>query len=244
MEVTQRLKQLIQKGKLGDVYLGKAGYVRRRGHSRRRKQDWFVDKERAGGGSLIDIGVHALDCIWWLMNSPRPVEVMGASYSHFKHLVPDNVKYDVDDATFAQIRLENGATIILETTWALNLPSDKYIKIAGTKAGATLNPFTLYTEGFFGSVLSFFQVRRSNLQLLHLFTGKRSGKEVARPFDAPLVNGFDEVVKHFVECIMERKEPISSAEQGVMLMQMLDGIYESAEKGQSVSIADLGAVKT
>ena len=208
----QRLKQLVTAGELGDIYFGKAAYVRRRGIPIG-KEGWFVDRERSGGGALIDIGVHALDCIWWLMNSPRPVEVMGAVYSHFGHLVPDDVKYDVDDGTFAQIRFENGATIILETTWALNLPGDNYIKVAGTKAGATLNPFTLYTE--------------------------EDGKEVDKPLNAPRINGFDEEVKHFVGCIVEGEEPISSAEQGIMLMQMLDGIYESAEKGQSVHIADL-----
>lgn len=208
----QRLKQLVTAGELGDIYFGKAAYVRRRGIPIG-KEGWFVDRERSGGGALIDIGVHALDCIWWLMNSPRPVEVMGAVYSHFGHLVPDDVKYDVDDGTFAQIRFENGATIILETTWALNLPGDNYIKVAGTKAGATLNPFTLYTE--------------------------EDGKEVDKPLNAPRINGFDEEVKHFVGCIVDGEEPISSAEQGIMLMQMLDGIYESAEKGQSVHIADL-----
>ncbi len=208
----QRLKQLVTAGELGDIYFGKAAYVRRRGIPIG-KEGWFVDKERSGGGALIDIGVHALDCIWWLMNSPRPVEVMGAVYSHFGHLVPDDVKYDVDDGTFAQIHFENGATIILETTWALNLPGDNYIKVAGTKAGATLNPFTLYTE--------------------------EDGKEIDKPLNAPRINGFDEEVKHFVGCIVEGEEPISSAEQGIMLMQMLDGIYESAEKGQSVHIADL-----
>ena len=208
----QRLKQLVTAGELGDIYFGKAAYVRRRGIPIG-KEGWFVDKERSGGGALIDIGVHALDCIWWLMNSPRPVEVMGAVYSHFGHLVPDDVKYDVDDGTFAHIHFENGATIILETTWALNLPGDNYIKVAGTKAGATLNPFTLYTE--------------------------EDGKEVDKPLNAPRINGFDEEVKHFVGCIVDGKAPISSAEQGIMLMQMLDGIYESAEKGQSVRIADL-----
>ena len=211
---TQRLKQLIREGELGEIYFGKAGYVRRRGIPIG-KEGWFVDKERAGGGALIDIGVHALDCVWWLMNSPRPVEVMGTSYTHFKHLVPDDVKYNVDDATFAQIRFENGATIILETTWALNLPGDNYIKVAGTKAGATLSPFTLYTE--------------------------KDGKELDKPLNASSINSFDEEVKHFVECIVDDKEPISSAEQGIMLMQMLDGIYESAEKGRSVPIADLSA---
>ena len=87
--------------------------------------------------------------------------------------------------------------------------------MAGTKAGATLSPFTLYTE--------------------------EAGKELDKPLSAPSINGFDEEVEHFVECIVDGKEPISSAEQGVMLMQMLDGIYESAEKGRSVPIADLSA---
>ena len=209
---SQRLKQLVTAGELGDIYFGKAAYVRRRGIPIG-KEGWFVDRERSGGGALIDIGVHALDCIWWLMNSPKPVEVMGAVYSHFGHLVPDDVKYDVDDGTFAQIHFENGATIILETTWALNLPGDNYIKVAGTKAGATLNPFMLYTE--------------------------EDGKEVDKPLNAPPINGFDEEVKHFVGCIVDEKKPISSAEQGIMLMQMLDGIYASAEKRQSVRIADL-----
>ena len=209
---TQHLKQLVQEGELGEIYFGKAGYVRRRGVPVGR-EGWFVDKERSGGGALIDIGVHALDCVWWLMNSPRPVEVMGTSYSHFGHLVPDDIKYDVDDATFAQIRFENGATIVLETTWALNLPGDNYIKVSGTKAGASLSPFTLYTE--------------------------EDGKELDKPLNASSINSFDEEVKHFVGCIVDGKEPISSAEQGIMLMQMLDGIYESAQKGRSVPIADL-----
>ena len=209
---SQKLKQLVQEGELGDVYFGKAAYVRRRGIPIG-KGGWFVDKERSGGGALIDIGVHALDCVWWLMGSPRPVGVMGAAYSHFSHLVPEDVKYDVDDATFAQILFENGATVILETTWSLNLPGDNYIKIAGTKAGATLNPFMLYTE--------------------------EDGKELNKQLEAPSINGFDEEVKHFVGCIVDGTEPISSAEQGVMLMQMLDGIYESSEKGQSVHITEL-----
>ncbi len=206
---TQLLKQMICDGMLGDVYFGKAGYVRRRGIPIG-KEGWFVDKNRAGGGALIDIGVHALDCIWWLMGSPNPVEIMGTTYAHFKHLVPDTVKYDVDDATFAQIHFENGATIVLETTWALNLPGDNYIKVAGTKAGASLNPFTLYTE--------------------------RNGKPLDKPLEAPSVNSFDEEVKHFVECIVEGNEPISSGTQGIILMQMLDGIYASSGKSASVRI--------
>lgn len=212
---SQKLKQMVQDGDLGDVYFGKAGYVRRRGIPIG-KGGWFVDKDRSGGGALIDIGVHALDCIWWLMGSPKPVQVMGSTYSHFAHLVPEDVKYNVDDATFAQILFENGATVVLETTWSLNLPGGNYIRIAGTKAGATLHPFTLYTE--------------------------ENGKEVDKELTAPHIDSFDEEVKHFVESIVNGTEPISSGDQGVMLMQMLDGIYESSEKGKSIHIPDISTI--
>ncbi len=122
----QLLKRMIDAGEFGEVYFGKAGYIRRRGILMGR-EGWFVDKARSGGGALIDIGVHALDCVWWLMGSPEPVAIIGAAYSKFGHLVPKDVKYDVDDATFAQIRFENEATIVLEATWALNLPGGGYI---------------------------------------------------------------------------------------------------------------------
>jgi predicted dehydrogenase len=206
---SQALKQRIEAGELGEVYFGKAGYVRRRGIPLGR-EGWFVDKARSGGGALIDIGVHALDCIWWLMGSPKPVTVLGAAYTKFEHLAPKSVKYNVDDATFAQIRFENNATITLEATWALNLPGSGYVYVAGTKAGAQLHPLTIYTE--------------------------EDGKEVDKKPEVPSINGFDEEVKHFVDCILDGREPISSARQGVILMQMLDAIYASSEKKGEVRL--------
>lgn len=205
----QFLRKMIDNGELGEIYFGKAGYVRRRGIPIGR-EGWFVDKARSGGGALIDIGVHALDCIWWLMGSPKPVAIMGAAYSKFGNLVPKGVNYDVDDATFAQIRFENDAAIVLEATWALNLPGSGYVQIAGTKAGAQLNPLTIYTE--------------------------ENGKEINKTPKCPSVNSFNEETAHFVSCILDGSEPISSARQGVTLMQMLDGIYESSEKKGEVHL--------
>ena len=205
----QLLKKMIDNGELGEIYFGKAGYVRRRGIPIGR-EGWFVDKSKSGGGALIDIGVHALDCVWWLMGAPKPVAILGAAYSKFGHLVPKDIKYDVDDATFAQIRFENGSTIVLEATWSINLPGGGYVQLAGTKGGAQLNPLTIYTE--------------------------ENGEEINKTPDAPSVNSFDEETKHFVDCILDGSEPISSASQGVTLMQMLDGIYESSEKKREVQL--------
>lgn len=203
------VRQFVDSGELGEIYFAKAGYVRRRGIPVG-KGGWFVDKSRSGGGALIDIGVHALDRAWWLMGSPKPVAVSGATFSKFAHTIPKGIKYDVDDAAFGIIKFENGAALILEATWALNLKGGSYLEIAGTKGGAQLTPLTIYTE--------------------------RDGV----PMDVtPAVqenNAFEAETHHFIECILQNKEPISSAQQGVELMKMLDGIYKSGETGKEAKL--------
>ena len=193
------LRKMVDDGQLGEIYFGKAGYVRRRGIPIG-AGGWFVDKSKSGGGGLIDIGVHALDRVWWLMGNPKPISVLGATFSKFRHLVSEEIKYDVDDSAFAQIRFENGATLMLEATWSLNLPGAGYLQIAGTEAGAKLDPLTIYKDD-----------------------------QDVTP-EVPSINGFREEVKHFVDCILDNQIPIASAEQGVTLMKMLDAIYESSDK--------------
>ena len=193
------LRKMVDDGKLGDIYFGKAGYVRRRGIPIG-AGGWFVDKSKSGGGGLIDIGVHALDRVWWLMGNPKPISVLGATFSKFRHLVPEEIKYDVDDSAFAQIRFDNGATLMLEATWSLNLPGTGYLQIAGTEAGAKLDPLTIYRD------------------------------DQDETPEVPSINGFREEVKHFVDCVLDNQIPIASAEQGVTLMKMLDAIYESSDK--------------
>ena len=193
------LRKMVDDGELGEVYFGKAGYVRRRGIPIG-DGGWFVDKSKSGGGGLIDIGVHALDRIWWLMGNPKPISVLGATFSKFRHLVSEEVKYDVDDSAFAQIRFDNGATLMLEATWSLNLPGAGYLQIAGTEAGAKLDPLTIYRD------------------------------DQDETPEVPAINGFREEVKHFVDCVLNNQTPIASAEQGATLMKMLDAIYESSDK--------------
>jgi len=203
------VRNLVDKGELGDVYFAKCAYVRRNGIPIG-AGGWFIDKSRSGGGALIDIGVHALDVTWYMMGSPKPVAVSGAAFRKFEKAVPKKYKFDVDDASFGFIKFANGAVLYVEATWAINLPGESYFAIAGTKAGVKLNPLTIFKQ--------------------------------EKGVDAEIVphprnrDGFLEEDKHFVDCILGKKKPISSAEEGVMLMQMLDAIYESGETGREVLI--------
>ena len=205
----QLAKDFIDKGDLGEIYCGRAVYHRRRGIPTG-TNSWFVDKKRSGGGALIDIGVHALDCAWWLMGTPKPVSVSGSAYQKFHHLVPEGTNFDVDDSAFGLIKFDNEATLILECSWALNLPGGSAIQVAGTKGGAELSPMTLFLES--------------------------DGIQLDVTPQVPQTDAFAGQTGHFVECIQQRKTPVMSAEQGVQLMQMLDGIYKSSATGKEVRI--------
>ena len=202
-------KDYVQKGELGEIYFGRAVYHRRRGIPLG-TQSWFVNKKLSGGGALIDIGVHALDAVWWLMGTPKPVSVSGNAYQKFKHVVPKGTKFDVDDSAFGLIKFDNGATLILECSWALNMPARNVLQIAGTQGGAELNPLKIYVE--------------------------RDGIQVDMTPEVPGVDLFADQMGHFVDCILENKTPLMSADQGVQLMQMLEAIYKSSASGREVRI--------
>ena len=205
----QIVKDFVESGDLGKIYFAKTGYVRRRDIPSG-SGGWFLDKSRAGGGALIDIGVHALDRAWYMMGNPKPVSVSGSVYSEFGHTLPKKVKFDVDDSAFGLIKFENGATLYVEATWAVNYESGSFNTIAGTKGGAQLDPLVIYTE--------------------------RKGTLLDITPNVEDLNPFALEIEHFIDCITTGKEPMPSAEQGVMLMQMLDGIYRSSKTGKEVKI--------
>src|SRR5205814_3056261 len=61
----QAAKQAIDKGYAGEVYHARGTWMRTRGIPI--GTGWFIDKSKAGGGALIDIGVHLLDLAWHLL---------------------------------------------------------------------------------------------------------------------------------------------------------------------------------
>jgi len=100
---------------------------------------WFTDKKRSGGGALIDIGVHRLDLALWLMGYPEPITVSGATYSALADRVAadQGCAFDVEDLACAMVRFRNGATLILEASWASNTRDNEHLTtvLCGDKGG-------------------------------------------------------------------------------------------------------------
>ncbi|MBM7579634.1 Gfo/Idh/MocA family protein [Jeotgalibacillus terrae] len=217
----QQAKQQIEKGALGHIYHAKAGWYRRKGIPG--WGSWFTQKSESGGGPLIDIGVHMLDLSLFLMGNPKPVTVTGATFAEFgpkkKGIgtwgTPNwNGTFDVEDLATALIKMENGSTLTLEVSWAVhqNTTNDPFIDLMGSEAGVSIS-------GDHAKILTEQFDRPVDIELTS------TGKEV------------DERVKlseHFIQCILEDKEPFPSVMTGLTNNLILDAIYESSRTGREV----------
>ncbi|ASK62224.1 oxidoreductase [Virgibacillus phasianinus] len=220
---TKVLKSFIESGDLGEIYYAKASCLRVLGNP----GGWFSDKERSGGGPLIDLGVHIIDLCWYLMGKPKVKSVSGNTYnklgnrsniqnkSFYQAADYDPEKNTVEDLANAMIRFENGASLVVDTSYALHAKEESInVNIFGDKGGAEIEP------------------------ALQIFTEKNNTMLNATPqidslsFD--FVKGFQDEINHFVSCVKGETETISPVEDGVEIMKILAGVYESSEKGAEV----------
>src|SRR6056297_1199361 len=134
--------------KFHEEYVVDANYLRRRGVPGR--GSWFTRKALAGGGALIDIGVHAIDLSLYMLGFPDVVEVSGQTratfgtrpeYAYVNMWGEDHgpAGFDVDDSASAFIRCADGSTISLEVAWASNRPDSQEYVARGSEAGARLD---------------------------------------------------------------------------------------------------------
>ena len=212
------IKNMVESGELGEIYYGFTTYLRQLGGIPK-MGSWFTKKELSGGGPLIDNGVHFLDLIWWLMGCPNPVEVFGTTYAKFGPYgkgakgwsgTPSPDVFDVEDLALGIIKFGNGASIMLDNAWAAFVDKEVIrMRLCGTKGGATLWPFRICYE--------------------------EDGEVISKKTDLTKVKSENQF-KHFIDCIRNNKQPVSTIEQGMTVLRMLDAIYRSANKSKSVAL--------
>lgn len=207
----------------GELYYTKATYLRRNGNP----GGWFGDKSRSGGGPLIDLGVHVIDLVRYLLGNPQPVSVYGAAFhklgnrpgiktsaAYLSAEKSDQDICDVEDMATALVRFDNGAVLSVEASFSLNLKADTgTIELFGTKAGAKIDP---------------------GLELYSQSNGYMTNVQLAADTALSFNGLFEREIDHYVSCILDGTPCRAPAEDGVALMRILDGIYESARTGHEV----------
>lgn len=218
------LKEACANGELGEIYMAKAHAVRRRA-----VPTWgvFLDLEKQGGGPLIDIGTHALDLALWMMDNYEPRTVLGTTYRKLAEQGSaanawgnwEPAKFTVEDSAFAMITMTSGATIWLESSWALNTldVDEAKVTLCGTKAGADMK------NG----------LRVNGEEHGHLYTKQivlGDQWNAAMPDDSA-----EREARAWIDAILHDRAPVVTARQGLVVQQILEAIYESAAKGQAIS---------
>lgn len=220
------LKRACDNGELGDIYVAKAHAIRRRA-----VPTWgvFLDADAQGGGPLIDIGTHALDLTLWMMNNYEPEMVVGSVYKKLGDQTEtgnawgdwDPEKYTVEDSAFGFIKMKNGATIMLESAWALNsLDVDEAkTSLCGTLAGADMKDGLRINRVKYNKQI----VEKPELDPagVAFFDGEGEDPDVIEQ-------------QTFYDAVMNGKDVVVKPEQALVVTEILEAIYESAKTGKPV----------
>ena len=220
------LKKLVDDGMFGDIYYAKATALRRRA-----VPTWgvFLNEYEQGGGPLIDIGTHALDLTLYMLNNYKPKYCVGTAYHKLsqgdvEHQGNawgnwDPEKFTVEDSAFGFVVMENGATINLESAWALNVadPREAVTSFCGTLAGADMD-HGLRINGV---------AHNAQYEFKPSLDAKGAAFFDGHGNESPA----DREARLWIEAVINDTEPLVTPEQAYTVTRILEGIYTSAKTG-------------
>ena len=220
-------KQYIDSGALGEIYYANCLAIRRRG-----TPNWgvFLDEEAQGGGPIIDIATHSLDLTLYLMNNYEPEMVVGRTHKKLEHPEAGNIWGDngvsttpLEESACAFIRMKNGATIMLETSWALDICEpiqEGSCVLCGSREGLQIknNVLKLNKIEFDRQTETTVDTKAGGVAFYSGASGTPQEVEAA----------------NWIKAIVNDTDPVVLPEQALVVSEILEAIYESSKTGKPV----------
>ncbi|MBI5464485.1 MAG: Gfo/Idh/MocA family oxidoreductase [Ignavibacteriales bacterium] len=170
---------------------------------------WFAMKEQSGGGVVLDLGIVMFDLAFWMMGYPEVKEVTATNYRHSTK--------DVEDSSIVFMKMKNGSTLTIEASWSFESNSDFfYCDVFGTEGSGSLNPFRI--------------VKRMHDSLVNV------APVVQESSQALFMKSYENELKHWVGSLRGVHPVLSTGEEAVYRMRIVDAIYKSAKMGKAVAI--------
>jgi len=209
-----KAKEMAEAGAFGKVYLVKQSEKHFGPHS-----PWFWDMDRAGGGAFMDLGCHGIAFCYWFLGRPAIKSIycqMGT------HVHSDKTKGD--DDCICILEFSNGAIGLVENSWARRGGMDDRIEVYGD-AGVTYanlhmgNALPTYSENGYG-----YAVEKAP-----------DTRGWSYPVFEELWNyGFPQQMIHFARCVRGKENPLSTGQDGLIVLEALYAGYASAGEGRKI----------
>lgn len=120
-EGMKHIRALANDGAIGDVYAADLAFHNAYGPDK----PWFYDRRLAGGGCVIDLGVHLIDLALWVTGFPAVEQVSADLFAGGRRLPPNAEA--VEDLALSTLRLDTGAVVRIACSWRLHAGQDAEI---------------------------------------------------------------------------------------------------------------------
>jgi len=200
------LKTFVRRRELGNIQLVKVGWQRIARDWQERA--WFMDQRKSGGGALLDLGMPLMDLAMWIAGLKKPTRVTCNVFGK-------KGKGGVEDSACAMVNFAGGSCLILEVSWNLLEPKDlSYLEIYGSKGGANLHPLKIH-KGMHGHLVNVTPAldRQRNFYK----------------------DSCQAEINHFIDCIQRKRKPLTSGEEALPVLRILDAMYKSNSAGKEVA---------
>lgn len=221
-----RIKEIIDEGGLGDIIMLRSNEI----HNGPFHSDWFWDAKLAGGGAAIDMGIHGLYTVEWIMGSKVKRVYAETGVLKWK----DYCKNGSEDTAVVILRFENGGMAELVISWAVTGGMDVRLEVFGKEGTAYVSTtgdaggVRVHSHPGYGKAVE----EEASLKP-HVISTK--GWSFPSPDDV-LQQGHAYEVKHFIDCVKGLDEPKSTLEEGLRALTLVEAIYESARTGKAVEL--------
>lgn len=199
------LKSLVEANEFGKPYLVRTGWFRPRSSA----QSWFVNKNYAGGGVIMDLAINIIDLAMWMLNYPEVYSVCAYNFFH--------TTKNVEDSAVAMIKTKDDQVINFEVSWILSSENEFfYFNLFGVDGVGLLNPLRIFK-----------QIGTSQMELTNSHRSSSSNL---------YLKSYENELKHFFAAVNGLGNWVSTIHEAVLRIKLIEAIYKSAKNNKEIRL--------